>query len=38
LTVAELCRCRWDIDVFFKEIKQTLPLAGFLGHGANAVR
>jgi hypothetical protein len=37
-TVAELYRCRWDIEVFFKEIKQTLQLADFLGHSANAVR
>jgi hypothetical protein len=37
-TIAELYRCRWDIEVFFKEIKQTLQLADFLGHSANAVR
>lgn len=37
-TVAELYRCRWDIEVFFKEIKQTLQLADFLGHSANAVQ
>jgi hypothetical protein len=37
-TVTELYRCRWDIEVFFKEIKQTLQLADFLGHSANAVR
>lgn len=37
-TVAELYRCRWDIEVFFKEIKQTLQLTDFLGHSANAVR
>jgi len=37
-TVAELYRCRWDIEVFFKEIKQTLQLVDFLGHNANAVR
>lgn len=37
-TVAELYRSRWDIEVFFKEIKQTLQLADFLGHNANAVR
>ena len=37
-TVAELYRCRWEIEVFFKEIKQTLQLADFLGHSANAVR
>ncbi len=36
-TVAELYRSRWDIEVFFKEIKQTLQLADFLGHSANAV-
>ena len=37
-TVAELYRCRWDIEVFFKEIKQTLQLSDFLGHSASAVR
>lgn len=37
-TVAELYRCRWQIEVFFKQIKQTLQLADFLGHSANAVR
>ena len=36
-TVAELYRCRWDIEVFFKEIKQTLQLCDFLGHNKNAV-
>ena len=33
-----LYRCRWSIEVFFKELKQTLQLADFLGHNANAVR
>ena len=37
-TVAELYRCRWDIEVFFKEMKQTLQLSDFLGYSANAVR
>jgi hypothetical protein len=37
-SVADLYRCRWQIEVFFKQIKQTLQLAGFLGHNANAVR
>jgi len=37
-TVTELYRCRWDIEVFFKEIKQTLQLSDFLGHSANAVQ
>jgi hypothetical protein len=37
-TVAELYRYRWQIEVFFKQIKQTLQLADFLGNSANAVR
>jgi hypothetical protein len=37
-SVADLYRCRWQIEVFFKQIKQTLQLVGFLGHNANAVR
>jgi IS4 transposase len=37
-TIVDLYRCRWDIETFFKEIKQTLQLSDFLGHNANAVR
>lgn len=37
-TVAELYRCRWQIEVFFKQIKQTLQLTDFLGNSDNAVR
>jgi hypothetical protein len=37
-SVADLYRCRWQIEVFFKQIKQTLQLADFLGHNANPVR
>ena len=37
-TIADLYRCRWSLEVFFKELKQTLQLADFLGHNANAVR
>ena len=37
-SVADLYRCRWQIEVFFKQIKQTLQLADFLGHNENAVR
>ncbi len=37
-TVCELYRRRWDIEVFFKQVKQTLKLSNFLGHSANAVR
>src|SRR6266852_8335940 len=36
-TIVDLYRCRWGIELFFKEIKQTLQLADFLGHNANAV-
>jgi len=37
-SIAELYRCRWDIEVFFKEIKQTLQLADFFGYNENAIR
>jgi hypothetical protein len=37
-SVADLYRCRWQIEAFFKQIKQTLQLADFLGHSANAVQ
>jgi len=37
-SLVELYRCRWQIEVFFKQIKQTLQLADFLGTTANAVR
>jgi len=38
VSIVELYRCRWQIEVFFKQIKQTLQLADFLGTSANAVR
>jgi hypothetical protein len=37
-SVADLNRCRWQIEVFFKQIKQGLQLCDFLGNSANAVR
>lgn len=37
-SIADLYKCRWQIEVFFKQIKQTLQLADFLGHNANAVK
>ena len=37
-SITELYRCRWQIEVFFKQIKQTLQLSDFLGTSANAVR
>ena len=37
-SIADLYRCRWGIEVFFKQLKQTLQLADFLGNTAHAVR
>ncbi len=37
-TIADLYRCRWSIETFFKELKQTLQLADFLGHSERAVK
>jgi len=36
-SVADLYKCRWSIETFFKEIKQTLQLSNFLGYSKNAV-
>ena len=38
VTICELYRARWGIEVFFKELKQTLQLADFMGDNENAVR
>ena len=38
LTVAELYRCRWQIEIFFKWIKQHLRIKGFYGTSENAVK
>jgi hypothetical protein len=37
-TVAELCRARRAIETFFKELKQTLRLADFVGYNGKAVK
>ena len=37
-TICQLYQCRWGVEVFFKEIKQTLQLADFLGYNENTVR
>lgn len=37
-SVCELYQSRWGIEVFFKQIKQTLQLSSFLGHSENAIR
>ena len=38
LTVAELYRCRWSVELFFKWIKQHLKIKKFWGTSENAVR
>jgi hypothetical protein len=38
LTIAELYRCRWQIELFFKWIKQHLRIKAFYGTSANAVK
>jgi IS4 transposase len=38
LTVAELYRCRWQIELFFKWIKQHLRIKAFFGTTENAVK
>jgi hypothetical protein len=37
-TIAELYRARWSVEIFFKELKQTLQLADFIGTNENAVK
>lgn len=37
-SICDLYEGRWGVEVFFKQIKQTLQLADFLGHSENAVR
>lgn len=38
VTVCDLYRCRWQIEIFFKQLKQTVQLVDFLGNSANAVK
>ncbi|MCY2924698.1 MAG: IS4 family transposase [Planctomycetota bacterium] len=37
-TIAELYRARWTIELFFKELKQTLQLRDFVGINEKAVK
>ena len=37
-TIVELYRCRWQIEVFFKQLKQTLKLCDFVSNSANGIR
>jgi hypothetical protein len=38
LTIAELYRCRWQVELFFKWIKQHLRIKAFYGTSDNAVK
>ena len=38
LTIAELYRCRWEVELFFKWIKQHLRIKAFYGNSENAVK
>ena len=38
LTIAQLYKCRWRIEIFFKWIKQYLRIKTFFGTSANAVK
>ena len=37
-TIADLYRCRWQIELFFRWIKQNLRIKTFFGQSENAVR
>ena len=38
ITIAELYRCRWQVELFFKWIKQHLRIKAFFGTTENAVK
>jgi hypothetical protein len=38
LTIAEIYRCRWQVELFFKWIKQHLRIKAFFGTSENAVK
>ncbi len=38
LTVAQLYKCRWQVELFFKWIKQHLRIKAFYGTSENAVK
>jgi IS4 transposase len=38
LTITQLYRCRWQIELFFKRIKQHLRIKEFYGLSPNAVQ
>jgi IS4 transposase len=38
LTIAQLYKCRWQVELFFKWIKQHLRIKAFFGANENAVK
>lgn len=38
LTIAKLYKCRWQVELFFKWIKQHLRIKAFYGYSPNAVK
>ncbi len=38
LTITELCRARWHVELFFKRIRQHLRIKSFFGTSENAVK
>ena len=38
LTIAQLYKCRWRVELFFRWIKQNLRIKNFYGTGENAVK
>lgn len=38
LTIAQLYKCRWQVEIFFKWIKQHLRIKAFFGTNENAVK
>ena len=37
-TIADLYKCRWQVELFFKWIKQHLRIKSFFGYSENAVK
>jgi hypothetical protein len=37
-SVCDLYKCRWGIETFFRQIKQTFKVCDFLGHSKHAIR
>ena len=38
LTIAEIYKCRWQVELFFRWIKQHLRIKSFYGTSENAVK